>query len=520
MKSTQSIRLTTGSPKRVGPRLAKLFSVTTGQRSVNIMLVIVFTVLVAAQQGFATRRDVTNDCTGKDPGKECKYQPGRESFVRNHDHKVVETDKGFAEHLQEYYTKASARPVDIVMQQCFGGGFLQYLNKWLSAYTIATASGWDECSFSDSKPKDEKPLTFLENFTRSWRKDAQLFSGDSLFDRFMLAANAGIKNAKIPPDRFAPPGWKDNKGHLWIERPQYQSPDKTPGGDNDKRPLLARGKGNRYAILVAWDSPDSLSPPPADRFAVDIARVNDTLRNVIGVPANNIVILYSNKRPGTVISPFNGGGTKGPFVGGDGDPNGNDLGTFTVNGPNVFGLWRAALLGKLFVNDKGTQGITYGKDDQLFIYFTGHGQFKEPTDLPSSDGSSLSYRIQLADGFDTEGNSNPDDPTELTNPDGDDLLQISTTTRIDDPSVELSVNGAPFGPLQDLEVTDPSLIYDLGDFVARPTYTYQVRIPHSLLGMNPEYATVGISNINDRNLVAAFSFSGGDQECLAVVPIN
>lgn len=469
------------------------------------MLVIALALCAVGQQSWATRRDVASDCKGDGAGKSCKQEAGRHSFVRSYDLKLVTTDERFAKEVKEAFGGAS---VDILMNQCYGGGFLTYVDQIGKPYTITTSTAWQMTSLFDWQPRDGKPLNFLEDFTRAWRKDAQLNPKRGLFDRFQLAANAGITSAKIPRDRYTPPGWKDSDGKDWIERPQYQSPDNPPGGANDSRPLLAPGKGNRYAILVQWSKPGSVDPL-ADRMAVRIARLKYTLKVVMKVSVDNIVVLYGNERARTVLGSFEN-------IGGDGDdPNKEDLGSFAVDGPNTSENWIRALKGQLF--GPGGKGITYGPDDQLFIYFTGHGENEKEADLPTVDVGGLNYQIQLEDGFDTGSSSDPDGPGGLTDPDGTDLLQISTTTKVTSSTVELSVDGAPFGPLTGMLVEDPTAIYDLGDFVKGKTYTYQVRVPHSLLASDPQTATIAISNVSDLGLVAAFTFEGGDQGYIAVI---
>jgi len=506
MKTDSSIQ---AKAKLLNPTAAARTGVFRGSvtRDSARIAALVFILLSVTHQAFATRRDVTSDCKGDGAGKACKYEADTHSFVRSANPlKVVVIDKTFAEDVKSL--TGAVGSVDILMQQCHSGGFLQFAGQMGKPYTITTASAWDGSSWALDLPGKGKPATFVEDFTRAWRKDADLYPRDGFFDRFMLAANAGITSAKIPRDRYTPPGWTGSDGKHFEERPQYQSPDDPAGGPNDSRPLLAPGEGNRYAILVAWKKPG-----PAE--AVDIARLNKTLRNIIqGIPLRNIVVLYGDTARGTNSGPYKG-------IGGDGDnPNNEDLGTFYVDGPNTRDNWVKALQGKLFVNGNDKLGITYGPNDQLFIYFNGHGGSAKKADLPLAGAGGLQYQIQLVDSFDTTISLDPDAPANNTDIDGKDLLQISTISPITDGTIELVVNGVSFGPLVDLLVTDPTQIYDIGDFVSGSTFTYQVRVDHSLLATNPQYASIGLTNASDPGMVAAFDFAGGDQEYLAIIAGN
>ncbi len=463
------------------------------------VVALLMALVMMAAQGFATRRDVSDDCKGEHPDQSCKEPKDRHSYVRSSKKKLVLTDEQFAKDVKGAFGGAS---VDIVATQCHAGGFLSYVDQIGKPYTITTSAAWQETTWYFQDLGNGYSLTYLENFTRPWSEDVLLNPTRGLFDRFRLAAGAGVTSDKIKQDRFAPPGFTDDYG-TYVERPQYQSPDKETGGPNDSRPLLAAGKGNRYAILVQWQLPAG-NTPPADRFAVNISRLRYSLKKAIGVPVDNIVVLYSDSEKNTVIGPFEN-------ISGDGSNwDKLDLGYVVVDGPNTRKAWLAAIKGQLF--GANWKGITYGPDDQLFIYFTGHGGNEATTKLPKADEVGLNYQVELEDSFNTLDMGDP-----VTDADGNDLLQISTTALIDDPEVEITVNGAPFGPLQRMQVTDPDQIYDLGDFVKGQTYTYQLRIPNSLLATNPQYASIGISNVSDSGLVAAFIFAGGDQEYMAVV---
>ena len=461
-------------------------------------IVMAASLCLLVQPGQATRRD---------PGNAGAEPDAHHSYVRSADRKDFVTSKQFAADIKANFTGSS---VDIVMDQCFDGGFLRFVDQIGKPYTIATATGWGKKEWVLALPDDGSPLNFVENYTRSWRKDTQLDPTARLFDHYRLAANDGLTWKKVPADRYAPPGWTNKQGKTFMDYSQYQSPDAKEGGVNDSRPLLAKGKGNRYAILVSWGIPDT---KPADKGAANLARMKNILRDTLGISNDNIVILYANAKRKDHLPAF----TK---LKGDGDDQGEDLIDYFIDGPNTRAGWIAAVKGSLFINKDRTLGITYGKDDQLFIYFNGHGGNEDIAPPAVADAGGVHYRVPLDNHFDTTLAYGNDSPDYITDPDGRDLIQISTRIEITDPTAVLVVNGTVFGPMQSLEVTDPTQILDLGEFYQGLTYTYQVRVPHTLLASDPQMAAIDLmlpTSAYSEDPVAAFIFAGADQEYMAVV---
>ncbi|MBV8905266.1 MAG: hypothetical protein JOZ22_16685, partial [Acidobacteriia bacterium] len=370
---------------------------------------------------------------------------------------IVATDRQYAADIRANFTGGA---VDIVMQQCFGGGFKDDIQNAsaaprpgsLARFTFASSTSWGRCSWSVFLPMgavNPVTATYVENFTRAWRKDAQLFSNDGLFPRYQLAAGDGIVTIPptlIPKDLYAPPGHTIG-ATTYTEYPQYASPDPNPGGANDSRPFPPPPNGRRFVLLVAWDDVNQ-----AD-IGVDIARMNDTSYQVIGapVPVRRIVTLYGNTARNTNIGPFPDIAPQGNI----GDGSYRVTRTFFVDGTNARANWISALKGDFFISDQTPNqlGVTYGPNDTLLIYNTGHGG-NENVAAPAVVGvNALRFNVPLAAGGYEAVDADPSLASVVTDPDGTDLLQISTRRPVTDSSIQLAVNGAAFGSLASLAIS-------------------------------------------------------------------
>jgi hypothetical protein len=171
------------------------------------------------------------------------------SYVRDANLKIVGSAGEYTDDIAMDFKGGS---VDIVMQQCFSGGFVDHIAGLNKPHTFASAAAWNEASQNGVKPK-EGTITYLENFTRSWRQQADTNPNAGMLSNFQTAISG---NGAIKKDRFSPPSPKDNP----VEHPQYESPDPPPPmpTPNDKRTLTPpKGGGKEYAILVAWDKPNN-----------------------------------------------------------------------------------------------------------------------------------------------------------------------------------------------------------------------------------------------------------------------
>lgn len=429
----------------------------------------------------------------------------RHSLVSDASGRTVARDDQYASDLVNSFPGT----FDVVMQQCFGGGFVYDIQATGRPQTFASAAAWSDFAHNQEEFTDGT-LSFLENFTRAWWQSENSGSGSNITN-YATAIGQG----RFSREMFAPPGYS-NAGRLYIESPQYRSPDTVgpPGGPNDTRTRLASGLpfwAHQYAILVAWSVPEA-------RHAANIARIYDALRTVDQIPAGNIVVLYGSSRAGTRLGPFtisgNGAATQtfpSPAAGG----------SVYVDGPNTRANWTNALAGRLFHNAIGIRGITYDARDRLFVYNTGHGGVGFEFRKGQQSGQQTRVVIPLGDGFNTTQPVNG--VTNMTNPDGNDLLQVSTLASVDQ-SVQLMINGQPFGQLANYFITcsgvsgSNTVIHDISAFVSGQTCTYQIAVSHALLGTNPNSANVDFSNLQAPGVgqvaadqIAALDFTGGDQ---------
>lgn len=451
------------------------------------------------QNAFATRINV--GALPPEPGNHF-------SFVRDGNRNIVALDFQYANDVRNAFagTQPTYSFVDIVMQQCFGGGFLDDIDATLQqSYTFASASGWSESAFND----DVMVPRTVDNFSRAWREDAALYPGTGMLGHFATAAFGFAPAPPLPAiakDPFSPvsnfPGA--------VENPQYASPDPAAGGFNDLRVLGDEGGDvTQYALLIAWDEPDP-------RHAINIQRMWDTLTLVYNVNPINIAVLYDAPNP--------------PLLAGlasvlPSDPAPIGLPQVVVDDDNTRLSWLNALAGGLFP-------VAPDGADKLFIYNTGHGGGARLVPVAGgvrvvldgdADGleNDLVYRIPIADGFDTYAG-----PSSVTTSvsgfgglDLQDLIQLSFAEEVPD-DILLRINGTDFGALSAFLLPSGSEdIFGLDPLVMQPTFTYQILVDHALLGLDPLVTTIELLNPGSSSplqLVAA-DFIGGDQEYLVVL---
>ena len=94
--------------------------------------------------------------------------------------------------------------VDVVMQQCFGGGFHAGMNAALGGvknYTFTAATTWNELAWNQSTyalvgAKSAATITSVDNFTRAWNQSIPRNEG--LYQHY-LDATAGAAAAPLSP---------------------------------------------------------------------------------------------------------------------------------------------------------------------------------------------------------------------------------------------------------------------------------------------------------------------------------
>lgn len=431
------------------------------------------------------------------------------SYVRDGNGRIVETDASYALAIQQAFGVGYSS-IDILMQQCFGGGFLNDIAKVNGSHTFASASSWNEPALNVEK-LPLTPPTYLDNFTRAWRQDVTQFPGVGMKAHFETA-RIGDPNATpvIQKDPFSAP--TTIKGA--EEHPQYQS----SGGQADLLPLGNEPGKNQFAIFVAWDKPDT-------RHAVNIVRMVDTMFLKYGMNSAHMAVLYPNAAN---LGPFNNAIP----------PDTAGIGGTVVNADNSLASWTNALTFALPGMAKPAQG------DKLFIYNTGHGGNWKNVNLEAITGasaasnvaaSSVHYKIPLADGFHADNlvdkpSNNPDasaflasitdldinSPDPFANP--TDLIQLTFKYRLAS-NVELTIDGLGLGLIDNLFLyADDPGIFPLDPFYVGPSATYQLHVSHWLLGQFPDAATIDLLNFTDPSALVGVLFRGGDQEFLVTVP--
>jgi hypothetical protein len=442
--------------------------------------------------------------------------PLQRSYVADSTGALVATDRRYVADIAA--TWPGDMVVDVVMQQCSGGGFAEPFetaaqagaNPSIPNVTFVSASTYSESAWSEVKNNIFGTLTHIDNFTRAWVDDARSNSAAAaLTGMFRLARSAAYgRTAGLVPVIAAVSGdpYESTMGRLRArhrENPQYYSPDPPINQAmwvNNGRTVNGNG---RYAILVAWDIPGT-------GHDVDIIRVYRTLRDVYAIPAANIVVLYGGNANGARLTNY---AAMAPS-----NQNLNSGAGVVVDGPNTRAAWLQALGGALFTGAAPAAGA------RLLLYNTGHGGSSNTIVLGMIGGAGvLSY--DLAPGsFDETQPEAPDVDGSVslaaTDPDGTDLVQVSARRTLGpDPRLRVEQGAAPY-PL--VEVFPPD-VRDLGELLPEPgLHHYQVRIQHSDLDPATPGIAVELSNLPETNpdLVAALRIGGGNQEFIGVVPAD
>lgn len=397
--------------------------------------------------------------------------------------------------------------VDVVMQNCFAGGFVNDIETAFGAgfgFTVATASNWNQTALNtDNMPPGKRRV--VDNFTRPWRADADLFRGAGMLAHFNTAVSgrlAGPLTPAIAKEPYSPPGQAFGP-KIFTENPQYSSRAGANGAIDDAREIGDAGGGvNQFAVLVGWGSPNP-------RHGINIARVYSTLRNVYGIPANRIAVLYDQPAAAIPANPL-----------GVGPDDLNGLAGVAVNGGNTRANWLNALGGGFF-------GVAPDADDKLFVYNTGHGDhafdFRPVINAivnPIINGFRIP--IPIADGFETEIIGDPDFDSTFTNtPSYSDNITLSVLEGADAifDAAQITINGSLFGSLAAYKLSEGSES-SIDPYTLDALDQYVITVPHALLGTDPLTTTFDITGVSfsDYDLLRSFDFEGGDQGYLALVP--
>ena len=234
--------------------------------------------------------------------------------------------------------------VDVLMQQCFGGGFAQGMQAAINQYTFTAATNWNELALNTPVGSNNFTSSWVQSFPRS----------EGLYTHYLDATNgapAAGGNPAVTADPYGPAG--ASRTAKYFEDPSYASPDPLvagnpdPAGANNSRDVVAT---NQWAVLMAPSPLTNGVDTP--RFGVNIDRVYDSLLTLI--PANHIIVLYGSNAANTATA----GGTP-------------------INGPGTLANIQNALQ-----NGTGLYGNITGQTNpgnpnntsHLFVYTTGHGE--------------------------------------------------------------------------------------------------------------------------------------------------
>jgi hypothetical protein len=187
---------------------------------------------------------------------------GHVSFVRDWQGRV-----SFEDHKLRALIDASTGPgkrwsaVDVVMQQCFSGGFIgDIVRDGRAAATVTTAADWNQVSWTvQEKAGFDKAVL---NFTAAWVQAAA------------ARPDAGLRELAF---RARAADWTAEAFYDWVKVqptfPQFGSRDAQPGGANDLR-TLSQKPGERIFTATAVFGPlNGL----AVRHVVNAARVQQLM---------------------------------------------------------------------------------------------------------------------------------------------------------------------------------------------------------------------------------------------------
>lgn len=416
---------------------------------------------------------------------------GHFSFVRDHNRKIAAMDFQYATDIKNQLGKTIGA-YDILMQQCYGGGFLNDITAIAGgSFSFASASAWDQMALNwDKSGPGNRRL--VDNFTRAWRESLAKYPAAGMEEHFK-AGLSGKADAILPINRdpFAPattaPGFEEN--------PQYNS----AGAVADSRNPTA----GTYVIMAAWGHPD-------ERHAINIGRMYHTLVTHYNIPIGNIVILYGDKSFGDRLGPWPNGVLPSDV---GGLINTLDAKGFFVDGPNTREQWEKALKGELFT------GAAPGAGSHLFIYNTGHGTHMDV--LPKGVGGLIEdilpngrrWTLPIFNQFTVALSGLDEIDSTLTEPGQLAYVQLTFLNPLSG-SAEFFVNGIPTA----FTMVTGNDEFGLNGLVQESRYSYLALVDHNLLGANPLLTTFEITGIGSMDPdIAAITFAAGDQGYVALI---
>lgn len=439
------------------------------------------------------------------------------SLVRGFDGQIAATDWSLRELIDKNVGPGKRwAAIDVVMQQCYGGGFVNdIISDGKAQATITTSSSWSQVSWTIQEQKGYDLA--VQNFTRAWT-DAVKANPKAGMRELAYKARADNWTGELSPPFIVPQ----------PEYPQYGSRDAAPGGANDLRSPRQGDSERVFTAAAIFASPSTLAP----RHMVNAGRVVRTMESVSA--SDQVALLFDTK--GSVITP-----SKDPVR-----PDAASLGSIPVAGSNSVKGLTSALDGTLFNTEKKA-------GDRLVLYFTGHGA--QATFAPngakvssSSPGGVLdrqTVKPKLVIDPNAVGNAGQTENAPLAqrevggfasdsfNPnmfgDRDELngniddIQLSFSRALD-ADTRFYVNGIDVTSQARL-VDDRSRIRDLPQKDAStptrtPTQVWEMQLPYALtssqLEMTFELAGLDPLIAADENLIGGISLLKGDRELIFV----
>ena len=490
-------------------------------RSNHVMLVsaVTFAVMGSATTVVATRWD--SDFDGLPA-----IAAGTRSFVRDSAGNIVSDDVDYAQAIEDAMSAGTWDSVDVLMQICFGGGFIDDFDSTVVSgdYSFTSAARWNGAAWNVDAVSGS-PST-LDNFTRAWRESADGFSTDGMLTHFLTAsygaqADDSTADASSHVIQKSPHAVPSIKGAgLQEELPQYLSPDATIGGTNDARKL----SDSDYALIIQWDAAVNT------RHEVNLQRIRASL-NSAGIADSNIVVL----------SPLGSGGSISMRT-----VDGESLASLSVTGTNDMTNWQDAISG-----NSAIWNATIAANSRLFVYNTGHGgQLLADCSDPgspscqtffshsSTDSGGPSpaqgpggvqrhsiWTIPLDNHFETQVVGDPRlqsitadvNPMFLSRRSVTLHLAMAADQPFDAATTQLFVNGIPIDILAVLEEPRGARLFQ-HPFLVHPIEVFEVVLDFDLIRNAPgnelliELVDPLLQMSPDASLLAGLSLRGGDQE--------
>jgi hypothetical protein len=446
--------------------------------------------------------------------------PNHGSYVRGNISKSLMHDGTYASLIAKHSPTAQ---VDILMQQCYGAGFLDNVIGELKEATFTSASAWNEQALCNCI----EWLGAADDYTRA-SVEAHVRSAAWTMRSNFRVATKGLPKLQpaLEPDPYATTG---DTPQPKKEHPHFGSNDPAPNpGDlllrpNDDRSLHHSPETPQYAILVQWGKRDLRV------FAIHQQRQYEMLRSRYGVPADNIAVLYGN---GTLAKHAASSSWEM-----NGMPDG--IPEVKIDAASENAIFEAALKGDYFKVDG-----THNKDlaanqarniptakSKLYIYNNGHGGHGTWNNTLKPDGTN---QLELVS---TPGGANfallPEliDDENLrpmfVDPDGLVTVQVTTDGPID-PHIVCLISGTnPLGGMTAVEkalVNDPAEAIDIRAFLelgglppdAGPLFAYTMTMPYqSVLNAAKTGIEIGFGNVfkpESAKSILAVTFVSGMQE--------